>query len=583
MKNQNQNLLVAVAIWLACMAGLYVFFPNLMGKRTATEQKPPSAVQAPAHPGTPAASTPQASAPGALPKGPEVPRGTSAPRFPLRLVTLETPRARVVATSEGAAVQSIQLLGDKWTRHKGQKDESQVDLVPPRAGEPLPFTTAVTAADGSTLVPAATSYELVRQEATSVTFRAEQGGVTVTKTLSVNPGNYGIALAVEVKAPQGVAGQLSVLSGAHAEEPQGGFFTPHSNTPARAICAAGDKKVERIAIGAKTPVFEAAAAQFAGIDEQYFLNAVLPPAGLSASCRLEAQGEKSGSLIAALIVPLQVSPGVSVQLAFQGYAGPKSEADLTAVGAPLKHSIEWGFWSVIAELLLGIMKFFYRAVPPHNWGVAIILLTLAMKVLTFPLQHKSMKSMQEMQRIQPQLEEMKKKYAGDTQRQNLEQMKLFKEHGVNPMGSCLPMVIQMPIWFALYTTLQVSVELYNEPFIRRWIDDLTSRDPYYVLPIAMGITMVLTQMLTPTPMSNPSQKIMGYVMSGFFSLLMLSLPSGLTLYIFTNNILSIAQQMYLRRKLHSPKASDQTVEVDKKKDDRQGGGGAAAGRAKLRV
>jgi YidC/Oxa1 family membrane protein insertase len=192
--------------------------------------------------------------------------------------------------------------------------------------------------------------------------------------------------------------------------------------------------------------------------------------------------------------------------------------------------------------------------------------------------------MQEMQRIQPQLEEMKKKYAGDTQRQNLEQMKLFKEHGVNPMGSCLPMLIQMPIWFALYTTLQVSVELFNEPFIPGWIGDLTAKDPYYVLPVAMGITMVLTQMLTPTPMSNPSQKVMGYAMSGFFSLLMLNLPSGLTLYIFTNNILSIAQQMYLRRKLHQPKkAGDQTVEVEKKKDDRTGGGSGAGSRAKLRV
>src|SRR5438067_11156263 len=117
--------------------------------------------------------------------------------------------------------------------------------------------------------------------------------------------------------------------------------------------------------------------------------------------------------------------------------------------------------------------------------------------------------MQEMPRMQPQLEELKKKYAGDTQRQKRGQMKLFTEHGVNPMGSCLPMVIQMPIWFALYTTLQVSVELYNEPFIRRWIDDLTSRDPYYVLPRAMGITMVLTQILTPTPMPNASQKLSG--------------------------------------------------------------------------
>src|SRR5260370_16141652 len=114
------------------------------------------------------------------------------------------------------------------------------------------------------------------------------------------------------------------------------------------------------------------------------------------------------------------------------------------------------------------------------------------------------------------------------------------------MGSGLQMDLQMPIWLALYTTLQVSVELYNAPFIRGWIDDLTAKDPYYILPVAMGITMVLTQVLTPAPMSNPSQKTMGYVMSGFFSLLMLTLPSGLTLYIVTNNVLSIAQQIYLR-------------------------------------
>jgi len=294
---------------------------------------------------------------------------------------------------------------------------------------------------------------------------------------------------------------------------------------------------------------------------------------VTASCKLEAHGEKAGSLIASLIVPLQ---GTAAQLSFKGYAGPKDAPDLAAVSEALKHSIDWGFWSVIAELLLGIMKFFQRIVPGHNWGIAIILLTVAMKILTFPLQHKSMKSMQEMQRIQPQLDELKKKHAGDTQRQNLEQMKLFKEHGVNPMGSCLPMLIQMPIWFALYTTLQVSVELYNAPFIPGWLDDLTAKDPYYVLPVAMGITMILTQVLTPSPMSNPSQKTMGYVMSGFFSLLMLTLPSGLTLYIFTNNVLSIAQQMYLRRSLPAPPASGQTVEV-------KPGSTAASDRAKLRA
>jgi YidC/Oxa1 family membrane protein insertase len=215
-------------------------------------------------------------------------------------------------------------------------------------------------------------------------------------------------------------------------------------------------------------------------------------------------------------------------------------------------------------VLLEVMKFFYKVVPPHNWGIAIILLTLAVKVVTFPLQHKSMKSMQEMQRLQPQIDEMKKKYAGDQQRQNLEQMKLFKEHGVNPMGSCLPMLIQMPVWIALYTTLQVSVELYHEPFIRGWINDLTAKDPYYILPVGMGITMFLTQYLTPSPMSNPQQKIMGYAMTAFFSFLMLNLPSGLTLYIFVNNILSIAQQIYLRRTLRAP-AAGATVTVSAKR------------------
>ncbi|HET7787171.1 MAG TPA: membrane protein insertase YidC [Myxococcales bacterium] len=583
MTNQNRNLLVAVTLWLALMFGLNLLFPNLMGVKhpPVTQKGQPAAAQQPA----PSAAAPASGGTAAAPKAADVPRGTAEPRPPPKTVVFETPRARVVATSEGAAVKNILLLGDKWTRHKGAKEESQVDLVPVHEGEPLPFSTVVRGADGAALIPADAAYAVVEQDATHATFRAEQGGVTVTKTLSLNPQTYGIALSVEVAAAEEVKGTLAVLSGGHAEQPAGGLFASRTNTPARTICVHGNDKVERLAIGAKTPVFEAPAAEFAGIDEQYFLTAVMPPEGVAASCRLEAHGEKVGSLISSLVVPLSVGKGAAVTLSFKGYAGPKDDAELAAVAAPLKHSIDWGFWSVIAEVLLGVMKFFQRIVPGHNWGVSIILLTLAMKVVTFPLQHKSMKSMQEMQRIQPQLDALKKKYAGDTQRQNLEQMKLFKEHGVNPMGSCLPMLIQMPIWFALYTTLQVSVELYNAPFIHGWLDDLTAADPFYVLPVAMGITMILTQVLTPTPMSNKSQKTMGYVMSGFFSLLMLTLPSGLTLYIFTNNVLSIGQQMYLRRQLHThpPKASGQTIEVENKKDDRSGGSGGDADRAKLRA
>jgi YidC/Oxa1 family membrane protein insertase len=183
--------------------------------------------------------------------------------------------------------------------------------------------------------------------------------------------------------------------------------------------------------------------------------------------------------------------------------------------------------------------------------------------------------MQEMQRFQPQIEELKKKYAGDTQRIGIETQKLYKEHGVNPLSSCLPMVIQMPIWFALYKTLQVSVDLYNEPFVHGWLNDLTASDPYYVLPVAMGATMILTQILTPSPMSQPGQKTMGYAMSGFFAILMLTLPSGLTLYIFTNNVLSIIQQIYLRRTMKPPPGGA-ALEVKPKK-----GGGDGPSRAKV--
>jgi len=568
MKDTNQRLLLAIAIFLPVYFGWAHFFgaKNLArpaAVATAEDQKPASTAAAPP-------------APVAAQTG-NVPRETTHPLT--EKVVLETGKIHAVATSDGAGLESIELQGEKWTQHKGAKEEERVNLVKSRAGEPLPFSTRVTGADGKTLLEADAGYTVVKKDPLSVTFRAEQGGVTVTKTLTLNPQTYGVQLTVEVQSAAALTGQLAVLSGAHAEEPQGGLFASRSSVPARAICLGGDGKIERMNVGAKHPEFNSAGAAFAGIDEQYFLSAVLAPAGVAASCKLETHGEKTGSLIAALSVPLQVAAGGVQKVDFGGYAGPKDGGQLSVVAKQLSQAIDWGFWSIIAEVLLGVMKFFQRVVPPHNWGISIILLTLAMKAITFPLQHKSMKSMQEMQRLQPQLEEMKKKFAGDTQRQNAEQMKLFKEHGVNPMGSCLPMVIQMPIWFALYTTLQVSVDLYNEPFIHGWLNDMTSKDPYYVLPVMMGITMILTQVLTPSPMSQPGQKTMGYAMSGFFSLLMLTLPSGLTLYIFTNNILSIIQQVYLRRTMRPPPAGGQTLEVVTKGGPKGSGGGSS--RAKV--
>jgi len=190
------------------------------------------------------------------------------------------------------------------------------------------------------------------------------------------------------------------------------------------------------------------------------------------------------------------------------------------------------------------MQRFYGFV--HNWGVAIILLTVLVKTLLYPLTVKSMQSMQEMRKLQPEVEKLKAKFGDDKEKMNQAVMQLYQQHKVNPLGGCLPLLLQMPLWLALYATLQTSVELYRQPFL--WIHDLTAMDPFYVLPLAMGISSFAMQKLSPQPADNAQAKMLLYFMPVFFTFIMLKLPAGLTLYILVNNLLSIAQQQWLMRK-----------------------------------
>ena len=562
--DKNQRLFLTIAL---CLAVAFAWGLLFQPKHRPTNE---SALAGASQNGQPPTNAPGAapSAPiGAAPlAGPgDVPRGTPSSAVkahpPSRDLVLGSEKLRVVLTTAGGALKSVELLGAKFQGPaiNGKKGE-QVNLVAPEAW-PLPLSTEVRKSAGvEPLIPEEAGYEVVSNDDQTVVMKTEAGGVTLLKTFVLDPSTYKLSVSYRVSSASAFTGQLVVLETGHGVETKGGMFSSRAK-PNQVICQAGGK-TERIAVGAKHPVWDGPGpVSFAGIDEQYFLRALVVDPQANATCHIEST--PLGALTATLVLPLSIAAGNSTTSALTQFIGPKDLDQLAAVAAPLKEAVDFGFWSIIASFLLGVMKFFYKVVPPHNWGVAIILLTLTIKLVTFPLQHRSMKSMQEMQRIQPQLEAMKKKFAGDTQKQNQEQMKLFKEHGVNPMGSCLPMVIQMPVWFALYTTLGVSVELYHSVFIAGWLNDLTSRDPYYILPVAMGITMVITQILTPSPMGNKNQKMIGYVMSGFFSLIMINLPSGLTLYIFVNNLLSIAQQVYLRKtmKLGGPPASGQTIAV----------------------
>ncbi|MCI0469366.1 MAG: membrane protein insertase YidC, partial [Nitrospirae bacterium] len=227
------------------------------------------------------------------------------------------------------------------------------------------------------------------------------------------------------------------------------------------------------------------------------------------------------------------------------YAGPKEFDRLKGLGVGLEHVIDFGFFSILAMPLFWLLKIFYNALP--NYGAAIILLTIITRIPFIPLVNKGQKSMKKLQDIQPKMAEIREKYKSDPQRVQKEMMELYKKHKVNPVGGCLPMLLQIPVFFALYKVLLIAIELRGAPFML-WITDLSMKDPYYILPIVMGATMVIQQKMTPSTM-DPNQQKMMMLMPVIFTFMCLSFPSGLVLYWLVNNIFGIIQQFYANAKL----------------------------------
>jgi YidC/Oxa1 family membrane protein insertase len=240
---------------------------------------------------------------------------------------------------------------------------------------------------------------------------------------------------------------------------------------------------------------------------------------------------------------------LSVTLPQKVFIGPKEYDTLVEFGHEAKKLIRFGMFGFISEILLKTSKYFYGLV--HNWGFSIILITFIIKVLFFPLTYTSMRSMSKMQELQPKIKAIrarfKKSKTDITQRRrmNEEIMKLYKTQGVNPAGGCLPMLIQIPVFFGFFRLLMVAIEFRQSPFIL-WISDLSAQDPYYVTPILMGVTQFISQKMTPTT-ADPTQARMMLLMPVIFTILFISFPSGLVLYWLTNNLLQIGQQYIINR------------------------------------
>lgn len=298
--------------------------------------------------------------------------------------------------------------------------------------------------------------------------------------------------------------------------------------------------------------------EWACIEDRYFLSSIVPQVPVDASIQLSFANNRLDNM---LIEPeMRLADGAQQKYSYKVYMGPKSLSILSSLNIGLDKAINFGFFDILAKPLLQLLNFLYGYIP--NYGMAIIILTLIIKAVLWPLGSKSYKSMSEMKKIQPLMGQLREKYKDDKKRMNEEIMALYKTYKVNPLGGCLPMLIQIPVFFALYRMLYEAIELRHAPFFG-WINDLSAPDrlmhfsfsipfmepPYGipVLTIIMGATMFIQQKMSP-PMGDPAQAKMMMMMPIVFTFIFINFSSGLVLYWLVNNVVSISQQYYIQKK-----------------------------------
>jgi YidC/Oxa1 family membrane protein insertase len=534
----SRRFLLAFVISIGVMLTWSIFF--------APKPPPPSAAKPP--PAAAEGAAKPSAAPPSTVAAPATAGTVPAPDAPEETVQLKGNGFTATLSSWGGGLKSLELTGEKFRRKEGTGSVA-IDLVRIGEGQPYPLAVVVTPEGGKAeeaMAGARAPMRIVAHDDQSVSFAGAAGGAEVKKTFRLTAKPFELSLELEVAG--GSSGTVTLLypSFMPPSTSSGGFFSGPPLDFVRPICHAGDKTERYESKVGKEPETVPGAVAWAGADQHYFVGVVFPaqPGG---TCVL-ASGQAAGAGMTAVALPLEQARKAT----FTVYAGPKEVDTLTGYGRSFEKAIDYGsvakFFALFARGLLYVMR--WLQVFVKNWGVAIILLTLLVRVVLFPLTYKSMQSMNEMRKLQPEVEKLKAKLGEDREKMNLAVMQLYREHKVNPLGGCLPMLLQMPIWFSLYAALQTSVELYREHFL--WIHDLTLKDPYYVLPALMGVSSFLMQKMSPQPADNTQAKMMLYFFPIFFTVLMVNVPAGLTLYIFVNNVLSIVQQQVMMKRQMAP-------------------------------
>ena len=462
-------------------------------------------------------------------------------------IPVDTPLVNAIFSTHGARLRSVKLKAFHQTL---SPDSDLVDLV--TAADPKSLPLEVSFLNSGTIVPPDAFYipdkkgvVLRGGEKQALVFTSGKR-IRIQKIFSFEADTYAIGLKVSMenrtRAPLQGTMLLRWIGAAGAQKSSYDYVGP--------VALVGGKLVNYTAKEGGTQEFSSDV-RWAGFEDKYFIAAMIP--------KIPLQGVKFDSVSASLVHPLVVVPPRGVlSYSYELYLGPKELGRLKALQVDLDKAIDYGWFHSIAKPLLLVLKAFYSF--SGNYGVAIILLTLVVRVVFFPLNQMSYRSMKEMQKLQPKIAELREKYKDDKDRLNRETMDMYRQHKVNPFGGCLPILIQIPVFIALYQALMKSIELRHAPFVW-WIQDLSSPEvlfslcvspsfciPARLLPLLMGVTTFIQQKMTPTTGDPQQAKMMLWFMPIMLTVFFWGLPSGLVLYWTVNNILSIAQQVYINRK-----------------------------------
>ncbi|MBW2292817.1 MAG: membrane protein insertase YidC [Deltaproteobacteria bacterium] len=479
---------------------------------------------------------------------------------------LETDLYRVALDNRGGGIVSWHLLDPKYTASSKKGDSSPLDLVTRLDESTVVLTTALEGLGIGNLKD-----ELFRVEgggSERVVFSVERSGITVRKIFEFNPEDYTFDVTIEIANATDRSLETDIDLDWPAAMVDGNDFRE------QALIALVNDEVEQEPVasvgsggffsflgnGDEGPTTLNGLVEWAGVSNRYFLAALMPNPSTASVAQVSFEPVLPGKTALTRFVyeDVEVKPGQIVERNFRAYMGPKLPEVLAEVKPGLERSIDFGYsWlEPLTRFFHGLLAFLYGVFP--NYGVAIILVTLMVRLATLPIMQKQMKSMERMRELQPRLKEIQEEFKEDRQKQSEAQMKLYKEEGVNPLGGCLPMLLQFPVFIGLFYALQSTIALRHAPFVF-WITDLSAPEelfeipglgiPIRVLPIVMGASMFIQQRMTPMTGMDPVQaRMMTTVMPLMMLVLFYQFPSGLVLYWMISNFLGIGHQLWVRRR-----------------------------------